>query len=52
MDLLGNHVVGDLGVAFFVAIYSALRSHEVQPALLVLGDMTKTLQLLSEAPPA
>ncbi len=40
VDLLGNRVTGDLGVAFFVAIHSALRSHEVQPALLVLGDMT------------
>jgi len=40
VDLLGNRVAADNAVAFFVAVYSALRSHEVLPAMVVLGDMT------------
>ena len=40
MDLLGNHVEAEVGVAFFVAAYSALRKLAVSPALLVLGDMS------------
>ena len=40
VDLLGNHVAADSGVSFFAAIYSALKSHEVLPATIVLGDMT------------
>jgi ATP-dependent Lon protease len=40
LDLLGNHVEAELGVAFFVAAYSALRKAPVSPALLVLGDMS------------
>jgi len=40
IDLLGNHVEAEVGVAFFVAAYSALRKAPVSPALLVLGDMS------------
>jgi ATP-dependent Lon protease len=40
IDLLGNHVEAEMGVAFFVAAYSALRKAPVSPALLVLGDMS------------
>src|SRR5262245_38690915 len=37
IDLLGNKVEAELGLAFFVACYSALRKTPVSPALLVLG---------------
>lgn len=40
IDLLGNRVEAELGVAFFVACYSALRKAPTSPALLVLGDMS------------
>lgn len=40
IDLLGNKVAAEIGVAFFVAAYSALRKMPPQPALLVLGDMS------------
>jgi ATP-dependent Lon protease len=40
IDLLGNRVESEVGVAFFVASYSALRKVPVSPALLVLGDMS------------
>jgi len=40
IDLLNNHVEAEVGVAFFVASYSALRKAPVSPALLVLGDMS------------
>ena len=40
IDLLGNRVEAEIGVAFFVAAYSALRKAQPQPALLVLGDMS------------
>jgi ATP-dependent Lon protease len=40
IDLLGNHVEAEIGVAFFVAAYSILRRAQAQPALLVLGDMS------------
>jgi ATP-dependent Lon protease len=53
IDLLANKVEGDLGVAFFVACYSALRRTPVSPGLLVLGDMSvqgniKPLRSLTE----
>src|SRR5437660_6385892 len=53
IDLLGNRVEAELGVAFFVACYSALRKAPVSPALLVLGDMSvqgniKPLRSLTE----
>ena len=40
IDLLGNRVPAEVGVAFFVAAYSILRRAQTQPALLVLGDMS------------
>jgi len=40
IDLLGNHVAAEIGVAFFVAAYSILRKVQPQPAMLVLGDMS------------
>jgi ATP-dependent Lon protease len=40
IDLLGNEVEAEIGVAFFVAAYSALRKSPPKPALLVLGDMS------------
>ena len=40
IDLLANRVEAEVGVAFFVAAYSAMRSAPVSPALLVLGDMS------------
>jgi ATP-dependent Lon protease len=53
IDLLGNRVEAEIGVAFFVAAYSALRKTPVSPALLVLGDMSvqgniKPLRSLTE----
>src|SRR6185436_15347205 len=53
IDLLGNRVEAELGVAFFVACYSALRKAPVSPALLILGDMSvqgniKPLRSLTE----
>jgi ATP-dependent Lon protease len=40
IDLLGNKVEAEIGVAFFVAAYSILRKATPQPGLLVLGDMS------------
>lgn len=40
VDLLNNRVVGEVGVAFFLAMYSALKKRSVRPALLVLGDLS------------
>ena len=40
IDLLGNNVEAELGVAFFGAVYSILRNAPSQAALLVLGDMS------------
>lgn len=40
LDLLGNRVEAEIGIAFFIASYSALRKAPVSPALLVLGDMS------------
>jgi ATP-dependent Lon protease len=40
INLLGNRVSAEIGVAFFVAAYSALRRSPAQPGLLVLGDMS------------
>ena len=53
IDLLGDRVEAEVGVAFFVASYSALRKAPVGPALLVLGDMSvqgniKPLRSLTE----
>lgn len=40
INLLGNHVEAEIGVAFFVAAYSILRKAPAQAGLLVLGDMS------------
>jgi ATP-dependent Lon protease len=53
IDLLGNRVEAEVGIAFFVASYSALKKAPVSPALLVLGDMSiqgniKPLRSLTE----
>lgn len=40
IDLLGNRIEAEVGVAFFIAAYSALRKSAPQPGLLVLGDMS------------
>ncbi len=53
IDLLANRVDAEVGVAFFVACYSALRKAPVTPGLLVLGDMSvqgniKPLRSLTE----
>ena len=40
IDLLGNKVTAEVGVAFFIAAFSILRKSPSQPALLVLGDMS------------
>ena len=53
IDLLANRVEAELGVAFFVACYSAFRKAPVSPALLILGDMSvqgniKPLRSLTE----
>jgi ATP-dependent Lon protease len=40
IDLLGNRVEAELGVAFFVAAYSTLRKAQPQAGLIVLGDMS------------
>jgi ATP-dependent Lon protease len=53
IDLLGNRVEAEPGVAFFVAASSALRRAPASPALLILGDMsvqgnTKPLRSLTE----
>jgi ATP-dependent Lon protease len=40
IDLLGNRVSCDAGMALVVAIYSALKKHPGLPALLVLGDLS------------
>lgn len=53
IDLLGNRVEAEVGVALFVAAYSALKKVPVSPALLILGDMSvqgniKPLRSLTE----
>jgi ATP-dependent Lon protease len=53
IDLLANRVEAEIGVALFVAAYSALRRAPVSPALLILGDMSvqgniKPLRSLTE----
>ena len=40
IDLLGNRVEAEVGVAFFIAAYSALRKAPMSPALLILGDLS------------
>ena len=40
IDLLANRVEAEIGIGFFASAMSALRSHPLAPALLVLGDMS------------
>src|SRR5205823_1574471 len=40
VDLTGSHQDAPVGVAFFIAIYSALKERSVRPALIVLGNLT------------
>jgi ATP-dependent Lon protease len=40
IDLLGNHISCNAGVALVVAVYSALKKHSAVPGLLVLGDLS------------
>lgn len=40
IDLLGNKVEAEIGVAFCIAVYSILRKAAPQPGLLVLGDLS------------
>ncbi len=40
IDLLNNRVEAEIGVAFFVAAFSALRHSPVTAATLILGDMS------------
>jgi len=40
IDLLGNKVEAEVGTAFVVAAFSALRKNPPQPGLLVLGDIS------------
>jgi ATP-dependent Lon protease len=53
IDILANRVEAAVGVAFFVASYSAMRKAPVAPGLLILGDMSvqgniKPLRSLTE----
>jgi ATP-dependent Lon protease len=40
IDLLTNRVSCDLGIAFVVAVFSALKKHTALPGLLILGDLS------------
>jgi ATP-dependent Lon protease len=40
IDLIGNRVEAEVGVAFFVAAFSVMRKSQPQAGLLVLGDMS------------
>ena len=40
VDLLNTHLDCQIGVAFFVAVYSALKKQSIRPATLVLGDLS------------
>jgi len=40
IDLLNNRVEGEIGLAFFIAAFSALKKAQPVPAMLVLGDMS------------
>jgi len=42
IDLLGNRVEAEVGIALVVAVHSALRKAPGLPALLVLGDLSIT----------
>jgi len=40
VDLLNTHIDGETGVAFFVALYSALKERPVKHATIVFGDLS------------
>ena len=40
LSLTRNKVAAEVGIAFFIAVYSAIRKISPQPGLLVLGDMS------------
>lgn len=40
IDLLGNRVEAEIGVAFLAAVFSAIKRTPVQAAMLVMGDMS------------
>lgn len=40
VDLLHTNIDCEIGVAFFVAMYSALKKKSVRPATLILGDLS------------
>jgi ATP-dependent Lon protease len=40
IDLLGNRVDAEIGVGYFIAAFSAMRGSQLQPGLIVLGDMS------------
>lgn len=40
INLLGNQVEAEIGVAFLVAAYSSIRKTSPQPALVILGDLS------------
>lgn len=40
IDLLGNRIPCETGVALVVAVYSAIKKRAVLPGLLILGDMS------------
>lgn len=40
INLLGNQVEAEIGVAFLVAIYSSIRKTSPQPGLVILGDLS------------
>jgi ATP-dependent Lon protease len=40
IDLLGNHVPAEVGIALVVAVYSAIKRQSVQAGLIILGDLS------------
>ena len=40
IDLLGNKIICEAGVAFIVAIYSAIKKVQALPGLIILGDIS------------
>ncbi|SHJ91171.1 ATP-dependent Lon protease [Desulfatibacillum alkenivorans DSM 16219] len=40
IDLLGNKIICEAGVAFIVAIYSAIKKAQAMPGLVILGDLS------------
>lgn len=40
IDLLGNHISCEAGIALVVAIYSAIKKQSALPALMILGDLS------------